>query len=92
MLMLYLNDWFPDRGGQLELWPERRLSRPVTVVPRAGRVVVMGISGAARHSVTRVICAPGEARVSLASRFYSSQPPVMPRRLPLLGRTRGPAA
>lgn len=92
VLMLYLNDWPADRGGQLQMWPERRHSRPVTIQPRVGRVVLMVVSGAALHGVSKVVCGPNDARVSLAARFYSPQPPVMPRRLPLLGRARGPAA
>jgi Rps23 Pro-64 3,4-dihydroxylase Tpa1-like proline 4-hydroxylase len=92
VLLYVVEEWPPDWGGRLELWPRDMRGAPRLLAPRPGRLVIFETHRGTPHGVERVTCPEGTARVSLASFFYSSSPPPGPRREQLLRRPRRPGA
>jgi hypothetical protein len=77
-VLLYLSDWQPGDGGELELWPEDMASPPTIIEPRPGRMVIFAPTARTLHGVRRSSCSV--RRIALASRYYSVESPsVSPR-------------
>jgi hypothetical protein len=72
-VLLYLSDWQPGDGGELELWPEDMASPPTTIEPRPGRMVIFAPTAQTLHGVRRSSCSV--RRIALASRYYSAERP-----------------
>jgi Rps23 Pro-64 3,4-dihydroxylase Tpa1-like proline 4-hydroxylase len=72
-LLYYVSPHWPeDRGGNLELWPDGVRGRPVTVVSRFNRLVVMITHRHSWHSVSRN---RAEAdRCCVSNYFFSAKP------------------
>src|SRR6185312_6031577 len=72
-LLYYVSpQWPEDRGGNLELWPKGVGGRPVTVVSRFNRLVVMVTHRQSWHSVSRNLTEADRCCVS--NYFFSAQP------------------
>ncbi len=72
-LLLYLSDWQPGDGGELELWPEDRASPPTVIEPRPGRMVIFATTAETLHGVRK--SSSNRRRIALASRYYSAESP-----------------
>lgn len=71
-VLVYLTDgWAPAYGGALELWDPESMSQVQSVDPLAGRVVIFETTGLTLHGVQRVDCPEGQARLTLASYYYT---------------------
>jgi len=73
IVLLYLTDWHPGGGGELDLW-SRDMTRSSQVQPLQGRMVLCATDTRCRHGVLRVDPA-GPPRVVVAARYYSPTPP-----------------
>jgi Rps23 Pro-64 3,4-dihydroxylase Tpa1-like proline 4-hydroxylase len=72
-LLYYVSPHWPeDRGGNLELWPDGVRGRPVTVVSRFNRLVVMSTHRHSWHSVSRNRA--GADRCCVSNYFFSANP------------------
>jgi hypothetical protein len=78
-VLLYLSDWQPGDGGELELWPEDMASPPTTIEPRPGRMVIFAPTAQTLHGVRKTSCK--SRRIALASRYYSAESPSVSPRL-----------
>jgi hypothetical protein len=79
VVLLYLSEWRPGDGGELELWPEDMASAPTVIEPHAGRMVIFETSSRTRHGIGRV-STESASRIALGARFYSTEPPAVPPR------------
>jgi 2OG-Fe(II) oxygenase superfamily len=73
-VLLYVSDWEPGDGGELELWPEDRASPPTTIEPRPGRMVVFAPTTQTLHAVRTALSG---RRVTLSLRYYSAEKPAV---------------
>ena len=77
-VLLYLSDWQPGDGGELELWPEDMASPPTVIAPRPGRVVIFAPTAETLHGIRKSSSA--WRRIALGSRYYSTESPsIAPR-------------
>lgn len=65
-------NWPEDRGGNLELWPNGVRGRPLTVVSRFNRLVVMITHRGSWHSVSKNLT--GADRCCVSNYFFSANP------------------
>ena len=73
-LLYYVSPgWKEEDGGNLELWPDGPSGRPVTVVSRFNRLVVMATDARSWHSVSRNRT---DAVRCCVSNYYFSQYPI----------------
>jgi Rps23 Pro-64 3,4-dihydroxylase Tpa1-like proline 4-hydroxylase len=73
-LLYYVSpNWSEDDGGNLELWPDGRNGRPVTLVSKFNRLVVMVTHQRSWHSVSRNVSRLDRCCVS---NYYFSENPV----------------
>jgi hypothetical protein len=76
-VLLYLSDWRPGDGGELELWAEDMASPPTLIEPRPGRMVIFAPTAQTLHGLRK--SSSGRRRIALASRYYSAEgPSVLP--------------
>jgi hypothetical protein len=75
-LLLYLSDWRPGDGGELELWRPGGRAPGAVVQPRRGRMVVFECTSQALHAVATVAMR-SPARVAIGMRYYSEQAPAL---------------
>jgi len=75
-ILVYLNPgWRPEWGGQLELWDTEMTACQKRVEPAGGRVIIFEPGPDALHGIPAVVsCPAGEARITLASYFYTADP------------------
>jgi Rps23 Pro-64 3,4-dihydroxylase Tpa1-like proline 4-hydroxylase len=75
-VLLYLNqDWQESFGGHLELWPSDMARRERLVVPSANTLVLWETHDQTLHGFPEpVACPPGDARIALASYYYTTEP------------------
>jgi hypothetical protein len=77
-VLLYLSDWQPGDGGELELWPEDMVSPPTMIEPRPGRMVIFAPTAQTLHGIRK--SSSSRRRIALGSRYYSAvSPSVLPR-------------
>jgi hypothetical protein len=77
-VLLYLSDWQPGDGGELELWSEDLASPPMMIEPRQGRMVIFAPTAKTLHAIRR--SSSSRRRIVLSSRYYSTEcPSVLPR-------------
>jgi Rps23 Pro-64 3,4-dihydroxylase Tpa1-like proline 4-hydroxylase len=73
-LLYYVSpDWSEHDGGNLELWPSGPKGRPVTIVSKFNRLVVMVTHKHSWHSVSR---SKAEADRCCVSNYYFSEHPI----------------
>lgn len=73
-LLYYVSPgWVQNWGGNLELWQDGPRGKPMTVVSRFNRLVVMGTDRSSWHSVSRNI--GSENRCCVSNYYFSPQPP-----------------
>jgi len=91
VLLLYCSEWQPGYGGGLELWPPdmKELGRRVDPVP--GRLVLFEPTRAHPHGVEAVSEVAGGPRVTVASRLYSNEAPVLSPNRAVLRWSRRPS-
>ena len=75
-ILVYLNPgWRPEWGGQLELWDTKMTACQKSIEPIGGRMFIFEPGPDALHGIPAVVqCPPGEARITLASYFYTTDP------------------
>lgn len=74
-LLYYVSpNWSQAHGGNLELWPDGPSSRPVTIVSRFNRLVVMLTHKGSWHSVSRNVSQ--HDRCCVSNYYFSKRPPV----------------
>lgn len=74
-LLYYVSpEWTEERGGNLELWPDGPRGRPLTIVSRFNRLVIMLTHRGSWHSVSRV--AASDDRCCVSNYYFSKRPPV----------------
>ena len=75
-VLLYLNrDWQPVFGGHLELWPSDMSRCGKVIVPEANTLVLWETHDQTLHGLPdAVACPDGEARIALASYYYTREP------------------
>jgi len=73
-VLVYLSEWHPGDGGELELWPRDMSACGRLVEPIAGRMVVFETSAATRHGI-RPVNPGARARYAIGTRYYSPRPP-----------------
>ena len=75
-MLVYLNPgWRSEWGGELELWDTEMTTCLQRVEPVGGRVIIFEPGPDALHGVPAVVrCPVGEARLTLASYFYTADP------------------
>ena len=89
VVLLYCSGYGEGSGGKLELWPPDMTSVGRRIEPRPGRLVMFETMSTHPHGVEAL--APNEhARVVLASRLYSREPPPATPSPPLLRWSRRP--
>jgi hypothetical protein len=88
-VLLYLNDWQPSHGGELELWPQDMSAGVKVIQPIAGRIVVFETTSAHRHGI-RPVNAGAPARIAIGTRYYSPNMPDTKPRGPLRRSVRRP--
>lgn len=72
-LLYYVSpNWPDDRGGNLELWPKGVRGRPVTIVSKFNRLVVMITHRQSWHSVSRNLTRADRCCVS--NYYFSAKP------------------
>lgn len=73
-LLYYVSpDWALERGGNLELWPEGPSGKPVTILSRFNRLVIMVTHQGSWHSVSKNVARENRCCVS---NYYFSRHPV----------------
>ena len=87
-VLLYLSDWQPGDGGELELWPEDMAGPPKVVEPRPGRMVIFAPTSQTLHGI-RKFTSSGR-RIALGTRYYSADSPLVPPRPARLRTVRRP--
>lgn len=83
-VLLYLNEeWAPEWGGQLELWPSDMKALGRSIEPLAGTLVIFETHATTMHGLPAPVDTPdGRSRISLAAYQYSTHPqPAANRRL-----------
>lgn len=75
-VLLYLNEgWREEFGGHLELWPGDMAGPPARIAPQANTLVVWETHDQTPHGLPEpVACPPDDARVALASYYYTRAP------------------
>ena len=75
-ILVYLNPgWQPEWGGQLELWDTKMTACQERIEPAGGRMIIFEPGPDALHGIPAVVsCPPGEARITLANYFYTTDP------------------
>ena len=75
-VLVYLNPgWRSEWGGQLELWDTAMTACHQRIEPTGGRVTIFEPGPDALHGIpTAVRCPIGDARLTLASYFYTADP------------------
>ena len=74
-ILVYLNpDWQSEWGGQLELWDTSMTTCHRRIEPLGGRMIIFEPGPDALHGIPAVSCPVGEARLTLASYYYSADP------------------
>lgn len=74
-ILVYLNrGWKPEWGGELELWDPGMTTCHRQIEPLGGRVIIFEPGPDALHGIPTVRCPSGEARLTLASYYYSRDP------------------
>jgi 2OG-Fe(II) oxygenase superfamily len=75
-ILVYLNPgWQPEWGGQLELWDPKMTACQRQIDPAGGRVMIFEPGPDALHGIPSVVrCPDGEARITLASYYYTTDP------------------
>ncbi len=75
-VLVYLNPgWRSEWGGQLELWDTAMTACHQRIEPTGGRVTIFEPGPDALHGIpTPVRCPIGDARLTLASYFYTADP------------------
>jgi Rps23 Pro-64 3,4-dihydroxylase Tpa1-like proline 4-hydroxylase len=72
-LLFYTSpDWSESHGGNLELWPDGPKGRPVSIVSRFNRLVVMVTHQHSWHSVSRNVSS--ENRCCVSNYYFSDHP------------------
>jgi Rps23 Pro-64 3,4-dihydroxylase Tpa1-like proline 4-hydroxylase len=72
-LLYYVSpDWSEGHGGNLELWPEGPGGKPVTIVSKFNRLVVMVTHQKSWHSVSRSM--HDEDRCCVSNYYFSKDP------------------
>jgi hypothetical protein len=80
-VLLYISEWQPGDGGELELWDGSVSGPPVLVEPLSGRMVIFETSARTLHGI-RAVVAGSRSRLALGARYYAPTPPdTTPRRL-----------
>jgi Rps23 Pro-64 3,4-dihydroxylase Tpa1-like proline 4-hydroxylase len=73
-LLYYVSsDWSEAHGCNLELWPQGPEGKPLTIVCRFNRLVVMGTHQGSWHSVSRNLST--EDRCCVSNYYFSCSPP-----------------
>ena len=89
-VLLYLNeDWQESFGGHLELWPSDMSQRGRVEMPAANTLMVWETHDQTLHGFPEpVTCPAGDARIALASYYYTSAPRAVrvKRRGPIFAR------
>jgi Rps23 Pro-64 3,4-dihydroxylase Tpa1-like proline 4-hydroxylase len=76
-LLFYVSpEWIESNGCNLELWPDGPTGKPITIVSRFNRLVVMVTNQGSWHSVSRNASSQDRCCVS---NYYFSQHPVGPQ-------------
>jgi Rps23 Pro-64 3,4-dihydroxylase Tpa1-like proline 4-hydroxylase len=93
--ILFLSDWKPGWGGELELWEEHRNEPTIRILPRKERLVVFECTDKSFHRVAKVTCPEGVTRRSLAVYWWghATRPEVKRHRalfLPIIGEVHDP--
>lgn len=88
-VLIYLNDWQPSHGGELELWPRDMSACGKVIEPRAGRMVIFEPTSACRHGI-RPVHPGAPSRVAIGTRYYSPNAPQVKPRGPLSRSCRRP--
>ena len=74
-ILVYLNPgWRSEWGGELELWDTAMTACHQPVEPVGGRVIIFEPGPDALHGIPAVRCPVGDARLTLASYFYTADP------------------
>lgn len=94
--ILFLDDWLPEWGGQLELWAADRSRCDVAITPGPNRLVIFRCDDVSYHGIPRPIsCPPERWRRSLAVYWWepSVGPAIRPRAefVSVAGETSDPA-
>ncbi|MGI9294133.1 MAG: 2OG-Fe(II) oxygenase [Pseudomonadales bacterium] len=73
-LLIYLNEnWLPEYGGNLELWPEDLQQCAQSIEPVAGRCVIFSTTSTSYHGHPQPLtCPPDRDRRSIALYYYSN--------------------
>lgn len=73
-LLIYLNEnWLPEYGGNLELWPEDLQQCAKSIEPIAGRCVIFSTTSTSFHGHPHPLtCPPDRDRRSIALYYYSN--------------------
>jgi hypothetical protein len=80
-VLLYLSEWQPGDGGELELWDGSVSGPPVLVEPIPGRMVIFETSARTLHGI-RAVAAGSRSRLAVGARYYApTAPDTAPRRL-----------
>lgn len=70
-MLLYLSEWQPEWGGELELWEPGAKNPAISIVPHAGRLVLFCSGKDSLHRVNTVKCPPDKRRQSIALYWWS---------------------
>lgn len=70
--ILFLDDWLPEWGGQLELWEPNKSEPTVSISPAKNRLVIFATSDKSLHRVKQVSCPQGVRRRSLAIYWFGT--------------------
>ena len=74
-ILVYLNpDWQSEWGGQLELWDTSMTTCHRRIEPVGGRMIIFEPGPDALHGIPAVSCPVGDARLTLASYYYTADP------------------
>jgi hypothetical protein len=74
-ILVYLNPgWQSEWGGQLELWDTTMKTCHRRVEPVGGRMIIFEPGPDALHGIPAVCCPVGDARLTLASYYYTADP------------------
>lgn len=75
-VLLYVNESWQERfGGYLELWPSNMSGEPTRIAPESNTLVIWETHDQTLHGLPDPIACPdGDARVALASYYYTREP------------------
>lgn len=79
-VLLYLNrGWQENFGGALELWPPSMSEARQCIQPNFNTMVIFETHDQTLHGLPEVVnCPEGQSRLSLATYFYTEDPPQRP--------------